>query len=58
MDCNYSKDDIDTMVADLDIDDSNKEFENGLFGGGLGELKNCKPAHIKLKPCAKPFTGR
>ena len=61
MDCNYSKVDIDALVADLDIDDSNKEqlrktlrkFENGLFGGGLGELKNCKPAHIKLHPGAK-----
>ena len=47
MDCNYSKVDIDAMVADLVINDSNKEqlrktlqkFENGLFGGGLGELK-------------------
>ena len=25
MDCNYSKVDIDAMVADLDIDNSNKE---------------------------------
>ena len=55
MDCNYSKDDIDMMVTDLEIDNSNKEqlkktlrkFENGLFGGGLSELKNCKPDHIK-----------
>ena len=66
MECNYSMVDIDAMVADLDINNSNKEqlrktlwkFENGLFGGGLGELKNCKPAHIKLKPGAKPFKER
>ena len=44
MDCNYSKVDIDAMVADLDIEDNNEEqlkkilrkFEHGLFGGGLG----------------------
>ena len=56
MDCNCSKVDIDVLVVDLDINDSNKEqlrktlrkFEDGLFGGGLGELKNCKPACIKL----------
>ena len=66
MDCNYSKVDIDSMVADLEINDSNKEqlkktlrkFENGLFGGGLGKLKNCKPVHIKLKPGATPYKGR
>ena len=66
MDCNYSKVDIDAMVADLDITDSNKQqlkktlrkFEDGLFGGGLGTLKNYKPAHIKLKPGASPYKGR
>ena len=66
MDCNYSKVNIDAMVTDLDIDDSNKEqlkktlrkFENGLFGWGLGKLKNCKTAHIKLKPGASPYKGR
>ena len=49
MDCNYLKVDIDAMVADLDVNDSNKQqlkktlrkFEHGLFGGGLGKLKNC-----------------
>ena len=35
-----------------------QKFENGPFGGGLGELKNCKPAHIKLQPGAKPFKER
>ena len=35
-----------------------RKSENGLFGGGLGKLKNCEPAHIKLKPDAKPFKGR
>ena len=66
MNCNYSKFDIDVMVADLDIDDSNKKqlrktmrkFENCLFGGGLGKLKNCKLAHIKLKSGAIPFKRR
>ena len=66
IDCNYLKVDIDAMVADLDINDSNriqliktlKKFEKGLFGGGLGKLKNCKPAHIKLKPSAIPYKGR
>ena len=66
MDCNYSKVDIDAMVADLDINGSNKEqlrttlqkFENGLFGEGLGQLKNFKPVHIKLKPGAIPFKRR
>ena len=66
MDCNYSKVDIDAMVVDLDINNSNKQqlkktlrkFENGLFGGGLGTLKNCKPAHIKLKPGASSYKGR
>ena len=28
------------------------------FGGRLGELKNCKPVHNKLKPGAKPFKRR
>ena len=45
---------IDAMVAELDINNSNKQqlkktrgkFEHGLFGGGLGTLTNCKPAHI------------
>ena len=66
MDCNYSRVDIDAMVAHLDIDDSNKEqlkktlrkFENGLFSGGLGKLKNYKPTHIKFKPVASPYKGR
>ena len=65
MDFNYSKVDIDAMVVDLDIDDSNKEqlrktlrkFEHRLFGGGLGQLKNCKPAHIKLKLGVIPYKG-
>ena len=66
MDCNYSKVDNDAMVADLDINNSNKQqlkktlrkFEGGLFGRGLGTLKNCKPAHIKLKPGASPYKER
>ena len=66
MDWNCSNVDIDVMVADLEIGNSNKEqlkktlqkFKNGLFGGGLGELENCKPAHIKLKPYATPYKGR
>ena len=66
MDCNYSNIDIAAMVADLNIEDSNKEqvkktlqkFEHGLFGGELGTLKNCKPAPIKLKPGASPYKGR
>ena len=66
MDYNYSKVNIDAMVADFELNDSNKEqlkktlrkFENGLFGGGLGEVKNCKPARIKLKPGASPYKGR
>ena len=66
MDCNYLKVDIDAIVIDLDINDSNKQqlkktlkkFEGGLFGGGLGTLTNCEPAHIKLKPGATPYKGR
>ena len=66
VDCNYLKVDIDVMVVDLDINDSNKKqlkktlkkFEGGLFGGGLGTLKNYKPAHIRLKPGATPYNGR
>ena len=65
MDYNYSKVDIDAMVADLDITDSNtqqlkkipRKFEDGLFEGELGTLKNYKPAHIKLKPGASPYKG-
>ena len=65
MDYNYSQVDIDAMVADLEIDNSNKEqlkntlqkFENSLFGKGLGNLKNCKLAHIKLKPSASLYKG-
>ena len=48
MDCNYLKVDIDDMVVDLDITDSNKKqlkmalrkFDDGLFGGRLGTLNN------------------
>ena len=66
LECNYSKVNIDAMVNDLDIDNNNKEklkktlrkFEKGLFGGGLGTLKHCKPAHIKLKPGVVPYKGR
>ena len=51
------------MVSSLDIDDDIKQrlrktlskFEKGLFSGGLGKLKHCKPAHIKLKPGAVPY---
>ena len=35
-----------------------RKFEHGLFGGGLGKLRNCKPTHIKLKPRAIPYKGR
>ena len=46
--CNFSKVDIDTMVADLEINDSNKEqlrtmlrkFENGLFCRSLSTSKD------------------
>ena len=63
LDCNYSKVDIDAMISSLAIDDSNKErlrktlrkFEKGFFCGGLGKLKYCKPAHIKLKPGVIPY---
>ena len=55
LDCNYSKADIDRMVLSLDMV---RKFENGLFGGGLGKLRHCKPAHIKLKPSAMPYKGR
>ena len=66
MDCNYSKVDINALVAELDIDDSSRKqlratlrkFEKGLFGGGLGKLTNCEPAHIKLKPGVIPYNGR
>ena len=66
LDCNYSKVDVDAMVADLDIDDSSKDqlrttlqnFEKGLFGGGLGKLKHCKPAHIKLREGFVPHKGQ
>ena len=65
-DCNYSKVDVDAMVAELDIDDSSKDrlrstlrnFEKGLFGGGLGKLKHCKPAHIKLREGFVPHKGQ
>ena len=54
MDCNYSKVDIDALIAELDIDNSSRKqlrvtlrkFGKGLFGGGLGKLTNCEPAHI------------
>ena len=65
LDCNYSKVYIDALVSSLDIDDNNKQrlrktskFEKRLFGGGLGKLKHCKPAHIKLKPGVVPYKGR
>ena len=54
------------MVSSLVIDDNNKQrlrntlskFEKGLFDGGLGKLKHCKLAHIKLKPGVVPYKGR
>ena len=57
LDCNYSKVDVDAIVAELNIDNSSKnqlrstlrKFEKGLLGGGLGKLKHCKLVHIKLK---------
>ena len=66
LDCNYSKVDVDAMVSSLDIDNDYKQrlqktlgkFEKGLFGGGLGKLKHCKPAHIKLKPGVVLYKGR
>ena len=65
LDCNYSKVDVDAMVTELNIDNSSKDqlrstlrkFEKGLFGGGLGKLKHCKPAHIKLKEGFIPYKG-
>ena len=66
MDCNYTKVDIDALLAELDINNSSRKqlkatlrkFEKGLFGGGLGKLTNCEPAHIKLKPGVVPYKGR
>jgi hypothetical protein len=66
LDANYSKVDINKMVNNLDISDTSKsklyrmlrQFENGLFGGGLGRLKNMKPDRIKLNPGAIPYKGR
>jgi len=66
LDADYSKVDINKMVNNLEISDISKSklyrtlrrFENGLFGGGLGRLKNMKPARIKLKPGAIPYKGR
>ena len=66
LDCNYSKVDVDAMVAQLDIDNRSKEqlrttlrkFESELFSGGLGKLKHCKPAHMKLKEGFVPYKGR
>ena len=35
-----------------------RKFEMELFGdGGLGRLRHCKPAHIKLKSGAIPYKG-
>ena len=66
MDCNYTKVDIDALVAELDIDNSSRKqlratlrkFEKGLFGGDLGKLTNCEPVHIKLKPGVVPYKER
>jgi hypothetical protein len=66
LDADYSKVDISKMINNLEISDTSKSklfkclrrFENGLFGGGLGRLKNMKPARIKLKPGAIPYKGR
>ena len=54
------------MVSSLNIDNDNKQrlrktlgkFEKGLFGGGLGKLKHCKPAQFKLKPGVVLYKGR
>ena len=65
LDADYSKVDIPTMVAELDITESSKrklqttlEKFPELFGGGLGCLKNHRPATIKLKAGSKPYQGR
>jgi hypothetical protein len=62
----YSKVDVSKMIENLETSDTSKSklfkcirrFENGLFGGGLGRLKNMKPAWIKLKPGAILYKGR
>mmetsp|Transcript_40146 Transcript_40146/g.40674 ORF Transcript_40146/g.40674 Transcript_40146/m.40674 type:complete len:134 (-) Transcript_40146:260-661(-) len=58
------------MVTDLDIEDSNKEqlkktlrkFEHAwsfrCWRVTRHAIKNCKPAHIKLKPGATSYKGR
>ena len=66
LDCDYSKVYIGNVVSDLDINSSSKDkletilrqFESGLFGGGLGKLRNGKPACIKLKPNVSPYKER
>ena len=66
MDWDYLREDICIMVPDLNITNSNKDsqrgalrkFKNRLFSGGLGDLKNFKPSHIKLKPGAIPYKAR
>ena len=64
LDSDYSKVDIASMVAGLEITETSKvKLKNTLekfpelFGGGLGKLKNCKPATIKLKEGSKPYAG-
>ena len=58
--------DVDALVVELDIDNSNRKqlratfrkFKKGLFGGGLSKLTNCESPHIKLKPGVVPYKGR
>ena len=57
----YSKVDIAAMVSELEISNDQKKKLQAtlekfpeLFGGGLGKLKNTKPAWIKLKKGSKP----
>lgn len=65
LDADYSKVDIPAMVNELDITEASKKklittlqkFPK-LFGGGLGCLRNQKPATIKLKEGLKPHAGR
>ena len=65
LDADYSKVDIPSMVAELQISDESKrklkttlEKFPELFGGGLGCLKGIKPASIKLTDGAEPYKGR
>ena len=65
LDADYSKVDLSTMVADLDITEASKQKLQTtlekfleLFGGRLGCLTKQAPSTIKLVDGAKPFAGQ